>query len=120
MQNLLHGFPGQGGRVGFIGKTIGEQGGLFTYERQAKQNDNWFPAIPVIHCPSIKSGEHAQRPRCLRFLEKGRENLNVSRSFGQRKQRPVHLVGMSDIQGGQHNKNDNQEGAPQKKQTILI
>ena len=49
-------------------------------------------------------------PGCLRFIKEGREDLNLG--FGQRKQRPVYAIGMSDIQGGQHHKDKNQEGAP--------
>ena len=75
-QHLLHGFPGQGGRIGF----------------------------------------RDTRPRGLRFLKEGREDLNLG--FGQRQQRPVYIVRIHDIEDRQQHKDENQKGAPQKEMVV--
>ena len=88
-------------------------------QRKGPANPGAGVAQDFLHGIPGQQGRIGFRDACpgrAGFLEKGRERLNLS--LGQRKQRPVHIVGMSDVQGGQHHKDKNQEGEPQKEVVV--
>ena len=58
------------------------------------------------------------RPRCLRLIREGREDLNLALAIASK--RPVHVVGVNDIQDGKQYKGKHQKGEPQKEKVSLL